>query len=181
DGTPEWSEAVLCRDPQERLFYKGQWQEGLSPRGGTTPREDEQEARFEALVRRLGTRRDERGRRAFAIPRRLSSQDPAFTELDKLSLRDFLAREGYDSKRLLWQIEYGCRDDFGSSLHETSAWAGLHYYAARMREDGEPAEFLTWPEGNGRLVAVLERAAASRLETGALVFDVAPGGTRENA
>ncbi|MBK9965962.1 MAG: hypothetical protein IPP07_14070 [Holophagales bacterium] len=79
--------------------------------------------------------------------------------------------------RLRWFVEYGCRDDFGSSLGETSAWAGIHYFAARLRGDSvteEAAPFLTWPEGNTRLVACLARAAEGRIATGALVFDVVP-------
>ena len=41
------------------------------------------------------------------------------------------------------------RDDFGSSLDDTSAWAGIHYFASRLRgssADGPfeaPAAFLT--------------------------------------
>ena len=36
----------------------------------------------------------------------------------------------------------------------------------------EPASFLTWPEGNGRLVRHLVKAAGGRIVTGAVVFDV---------
>jgi hypothetical protein len=72
-------------------------------------------------------------------------------------------------------VEYACRDDFGSTLARTSAWAGIHYFAARMEDPyGEPAEFLTWPEGNGRLVQHLAAAAGGRLRLGALVTEVAP-------
>src|SRR5204862_7013374 len=59
---------------------------------------------------------------------------------------------------------------------QTSAWAGVHYFAARMDESGQPADFLTWPEGNGRLVGHLARRAGSRLTTGAVVTDVRPHG-----
>ena len=89
----------------------------------------------------------------------------------------WLAERGFTSKRLRWLVKYGCRDDFGGSLGQTSAWAGLHYHAARLPgedRDEEAAEFLTWPEGNGRLVDHLAKSATRRIVTGALVFDLIP-------
>jgi hypothetical protein len=91
-------------------------------------------------------------------------------ELDRLSMRDYLDLRGWSSERLRWLIEYGCRDDFGAALHQTSAWAGLHYHAARLEQPGDsPAEYLTWPEGNGRLVKHLSGIAGPRLRSGKLV------------
>jgi hypothetical protein len=81
---------------------------------------------------------------------------------------------GWHSRPLRWLVEYGCRDDFGATLAQTSAWAGVHYFAARLGEDGQPADFLTWPEGNGRLVAEMARRLGPRLRTAALVTDVIP-------
>jgi len=176
-GEPVFSEEALCREPEERLFLKGLWYEGLYPRAGASARDHDELRRFEAAMRAFAARRDAAGRRAFAIPRRLSAPDDEATGLDRLSMADWMAREGFTSARLRWFVEYGCRDDFGSSLSETSAWAGIHYFAARLRGDGateEAAPFLTWPEGNGRLVARLARAAEGRIATGALVFDVVP-------
>src|SRR5437762_786758 len=37
DGTPEIAEHVLCRDPQERVFYRGRWYEGLYLHVGAEP------------------------------------------------------------------------------------------------------------------------------------------------
>ena len=71
-------------------------------------------------------------------------------------MKEWLDANGFTSKRLRWLVEYGCRDDFGTNLGRISAWAGIHYNAARLPgedDDEEPSDFLTWPEGNGRLVA----------------------------
>ena len=125
----------------------------------------------------LAARRDSKGRRAFAIPTRLSSQDPEFTGLDRITMAEWMRARGYTSPRLLWLVEYGCRDDFGTNLDATSAWAGVHYNAARLPgedDDEDPSDFLTWPEGNGRLVALLAKSAAGRLAASSLVFDVVP-------
>jgi protoporphyrinogen oxidase len=54
----------------------------------------------------------------------------------------------------------------------------LFYFASRFHEAGESsAAFLTWPEGNGRLVSHLARSAGARLVTGQLVSDVVPDET----
>ena len=179
-GEPEWAEEMLCAEPEERLFFRGVWSEGLYPRAGATREDREELARFEREMYRLASLRDARGRRAFALPRRRSSDDAEWTALDRISMREWLVRSGYRGARLFWFAEYATRDDFGSSLDDTSAWAGLHYFASRLRgtpADGpfeEPAPYLTWPEGNGRLVRHLLEAAGPRVVTSAVVFDVLP-------
>jgi phytoene dehydrogenase-like protein len=174
-GEPVYAEQVLCREPQERIFYRGEWYEGLYPRVAASPSELAQLERFEVEMRRFALRRDRRGRRAFALPRALSSDDPELVALDAQSMADWMKAQGFDSPRLRWFVEYGCRDDFGATLRQTSAWAGIHYFASRLEAGrDEPAEFLTWPEGNGRLVAQLAKTAGTRLRLNALVADVDP-------
>ncbi len=177
DGRPVWDEGMLVREPEERLYFHGQWLEGLYPKLGATREDVAQLSAFEREMRVFSAARDGKGRRAFALPRRHSSDDPAFTALDRISMADWMEAKRFTSARLRWFVEYGCRDDFGSSLAETSAWAGIHYFAARLEGaslEEDPAPFLTWPEGNGRLVAVLAKGAAGRIVSSALVFDVVP-------
>lgn len=177
DGHPLFAEEMLCREPEERLFFGFEWHLGLFPRVGASPRDLEQLARFESAMAAFASLRDAAGRRAFAVPTRRSSDDANLLALDGISMGDWMRSKGFDSPRLLWFADYGCRDDYAGSLDQTSAWAGIHYYAARMAgeaADEEPAPFLTWPEGNGRLVAHLARSAAGRLVPSALVFDVVP-------
>ncbi len=176
-GRPLFAEEMLCREPEERLFLGFSWHAGLFPRAGAVPDDFAQLHRFETEMASFSAMRDGKGRRAFAVPTRRSSPDSDVAALDRMTLRDWMRSKGFDSPRLLWFAEYGCRDDFASSLDETSAWAGIHYYACRMageKPDEEPAPFLTWPEGNGRLVAHLSKSARGRLVPRALVFDVVP-------
>jgi len=173
---PVYAEQVLCRDPQERVFFRGEWYEGLYPRLAASTEDLAQLASFEKEMRRWAAWRDDEGRRAFAVPRSSGSAAPEVRELDALSMAAYMERRGWSSPRLRWFVEYGCRDDFGAALGQTSAWAGVHYFAARLEEaNGEAAEFLTWPEGNGRLVAHLAGLVGSRLRTRALVGAVDPG------
>jgi protoporphyrinogen oxidase len=174
-GHPIIAEEQLCRAPQERLFFAGRWHEGLYPRYGESPADRQDLRDFEAEVARWVALRDDRGRRAFTIPSSSGGEAPEIDALDRISMADFLARKGLRSPRLRWWIEYACRDDYGTTLETTSAWAGLFYFAARIeRPGGKPADFITWPEGNGRLVRHLSTALGERLRTSTLVTDVRP-------
>ena len=176
-GKPRWAEEVLCREPQERLFFGGQWHEGLYPRAGASPEDLRQLTAFEAEMRRWSAWRDGKGRRAFTVPRAYGSGEPEVRALDQQSMAQYMDARGFSSSRLRWFVEYGCRDDFGATLAQTSAWAGIHYFAARLEDErSEAAEFLTWPEGNGRLVAHLARSAGDRVRLGALVREVRNAG-----
>jgi phytoene dehydrogenase-like protein len=173
-GHPVFAENVLCREPQERLFFRGEWYEGLFPRAGASAADLRELEAFDADMRRWAAWRDGAGRRAFDLPRSRGSDAPEVRALDDRSMAAYLDEHGWRSERLRWLVEYGCRDDFGARLDQTSAWAGIHYFAARVDASGAPAEFLTWPEGNGRLVRHLASVAGARLRTGMLVTDVDP-------
>ena len=173
DGQLVFDEAQLCRAPQERLFVADRWYEGLYPRAGATARDVDELGRFHAETRRFSERRDGRGRRAFAVPMEYGSDDADLVALDRMSMADWLQSRGFRGERIRWYVEYGCRDDYGTTLEGTSAWAGLHYHASRA-DRGGPDEVLTWPEGNAHIVAHLARGAGRRLETGVLVTEVRP-------
>jgi protoporphyrinogen oxidase len=175
DGSLVAEETSLVRAPQERLFLEGRWHEGLLP-SAVLAREDRAELdRFRHLIDEWVRFRDDSGRRAFAIPMRRSSDAVHLTSLDRMSASEWLDRQNLRSPRLRWYVDYACRDDYGCSAGQTSAWAMLFYFCARMREPGvESATFLTWPEGNGRLVRHLSGVVGERLKTSALVTDVVP-------
>ena len=170
-GELDYDEAQLVRAPQERVFVLDRWYEGEFPYAGATRDELAQLARFEAEIERLAAFRDEAGRRAFAVPSAHGSDEPSIAELDRQTFAEWCAQRGFDSPRLRFWLEYGTRDDMGSTLAQTSAYAGLHYHAARATERG-PSPFLTWPEGNARLIAHLARSAGARLRTRVAVTQV---------
>ncbi|MBL9085618.1 MAG: FAD-dependent oxidoreductase, partial [Planctomycetia bacterium] len=172
-------EGALCRAPHERVFAEGAWHEGLFPRDLATADDVAQWARFEAEVASLAARRDAAGRRAFAIPTSASARDDDLLALDRMSMAAWMASRGYTARLVRWEVDYACRDDYGATPDLVSAWAGLHYFAARVAAPGdEAAPFLTWPEGNGRLVAHLARALGGRARTGAVVTSLEPGADR---
>ncbi|MDP9192022.1 MAG: FAD-dependent oxidoreductase [Acidobacteriota bacterium] len=165
NGAP--AEQFLCRDPEERVFYRGRWYEGLYLYAGANQEDLRQLHAFEAEIARWSAWRDAKGRRAFEIPMSLGSDDAEVTALDRLSMAEWMDARGLTSPRLRWFVEYACRDDYGLLLGHTSAWAAIFYFASR---DTRPV--ITWPEGNGRIVTHLARSVASR--SGWLVADIAP-------
>ena len=180
-GEPTFREEVLCREPQERVFANGAWHDGLYFHDGESDTEKVQFARFKQTIERFAALRDGQGRRAFAVPTARGSDDADLTALDKLSIKDWLTREHFTSPRLAWLVDYACRDDFGAHAANTSAWAGIHYYASRLLGPGrDPQAVLTWPAGNGWLVSKLQEKVRAKLRLGLAVADVAPVGDGVN-
>ena len=170
DGVPLIAEQFLCRDPEERIFHRGRWYEGLYLYAGASAEDLRQLKAFEGEIARWSAWRDGKGRRAFAIPVSHGSDDAEVTALDRISMRQWMDERRFTSPRLRWFVEYATRDDYGLLLEDTSAWAGVFYFASR---DDRPT--VTWPEGNGRIVKHLARSAQAR--TGWLVTNIAPTDT----
>lgn len=173
DGSPVIREEFLCREPEERVFFQKEWIEGLYPVTGASPEDLAELAAFRREIDRWAAWRDAAGHRAFAIPTRLCSDDPEVTRLDQLSMAEWLRQQGWTSARLHWVVDYSCRDDYGLPAERTSAWAGLLYFAARLKMPGDEHQpFITWPEGNGHLIAHLAALAGPRLQTGFAVTQI---------
>jgi Flavin containing amine oxidoreductase len=153
DGEPIVAEQFLCRDPEERIFYKGRWYEGLFLHAGESGEDQQQLEKFNAGMNRWVAWRDAKGRRAFTLPVSACSDDAEVTALDRISMDEWMTQRGFTSPRLRWWVNYACRDDYGMTLDQTSAWAGLFYFCARvLKPNVESQSLITWPEGNGRLV-----------------------------
>jgi protoporphyrinogen oxidase len=172
-GEPIFKEEVLCREPQERVFAGGQWHEGLYLHEGESAEEKAQFARFKERIEAFAIAKDERGRRHFAVPTSTGSDVEAVTSLDKITMAEWLTREKLDSERLEWLVDYACRDDFGARSTQTSAYAGIHYYASRLLGAGkDPQAVLTWPSGNGWLVQKLNEKVRAKVKVGFAVADI---------
>ncbi|HWO24014.1 MAG TPA: FAD-dependent oxidoreductase [Kofleriaceae bacterium] len=176
DGTPIAAEELRCRELEERVFYRGRWYEGLYLEAGASAEDLRQHAAFKREIARWATFRDEAGRRAFALPVSQASELPELRALDGLSFGAWLDARGLTSERLRWLCDYSCRDDYALTAADTSAWAGLFYFASRRSGFGSTYQsVLTWPDGNGALVRHL--AAGARIETGVAVTRVGEDGT----
>ncbi len=174
-GQPLVAEQHLCRDPQERVFYRGHWHEGLYLHAGATPADLAEYGRFQNEIDRWVARRDGAGRQAFAIPVAHASDDPEIWALDKMSMADWLDQRKLTSPRLRWLVDYACRDDYGLKAEQASAWAGVFYFASRVERRGADARpLITWPAGNGRLIEHLAGGLTDRLRLGLAAVDIIP-------
>lgn len=180
-GQVQMAEEHLCRDPSERLFYRGRWYEGLYPLAGASPEEVAEKARFEAEIDAWARFRDDKGRRAFSLPMSMGSDAEVLRELDTMSMAQWMERKNFKSQRLKFWVEYACRDDYGSTAADTSAWSGLFYYASRktgvgadsvLDDDGGYQAVVTWPEGNSHLVKHLQSGFNKRILSGHAVASV---------
>ena len=155
----KWDERALCFAPQERLFMHGRWQEGIEPEAGTQ-RDAEQHRRFAEKLN------DFRATGEFTIP---MDRGAKASPLDQMSMADWLASERFDSPTLRWYVDYACRDDYGALAKDTSAWAGIHYFASREPEEKGP---LTWPEGNGWIAQRLGEKLKRYIRAGSPVYRI---------
>ena len=177
-GLPVYNEFYLCSDPMERLFIQGRWQEGLMPNLGISEKDRQQYAEFFGTMERFKQAKGSDNRRAFAIPLELSSADEGFRRFDRISMRRFMSDNGWDSGPLLWYVDYCCRDDYGCTMDNVSAWAGIHYFASRNGKaaNAEPHAVVTWPEGNGWIVKKMAESLRNKIRCNSCVLNIERSG-----
>jgi hypothetical protein len=173
-GVPIYDEYFLCADPHERLYMRGRWQDGLVPITGIAAGVEAEYKRFFGLMEGFKKLKGRDGKKAFAIPLDKSSQDAELLALDNLTMRAWLQQQGFVAEELLWYVNYCCRDDFGTTMDETSAWAGIHYFASRSGQaaNAGASDVITWPQGNGWLADKLAEPSKNNIHTAALVYRV---------
>jgi protoporphyrinogen oxidase len=174
NGVPSFNELYLCFDPKERLFIHNYWQDGLVPHEGVPSGDKDQIDRFLGLMHEFKQAHGNDGKEAFAIPVENSSQDPEYQNLDTISVLDFLIDHKFTSPYLHWYVNYCCLDDYGSTLAETSAWAGIHYFASRkgVASNASADTVLTWPEGNFWLANELRKKSEEKIKVQSVVHAI---------
>lgn len=162
----EWDERSLCFAPQERLFIHGRWQEGIEPEADASAKDRDDYRRFQARMTEF------RASGQFTIPMERGARP---SPLDSISFADWLRDNGFTSPYLDWYANYACRDDYGALARDTSAWAGIHYFASRAPEERGP---LTWPEGNGWIARRLIERVRPFLRVSSPVYAILRDKTR---
>ena len=158
-----WDERHLCFAPQERLYLQGRWQDEIEPQFDSG-----QTKRFAERMRQFGATGE------FTIPSRAGAK--ASSPLDRITMQTWMREQGFTSPYLNWFVDYSCRDDYGAAARDTSAWAGIHYFAARDPDEKGP---FTWPEGNSWLVKRLLERVGARVRTNSAVTHILSGGTKQ--
>ena len=182
-GRWQYDERHLCHSPQERLYFEGEWQEGLLPVQGVGEATLAQYRRFAQAVE-AQTRAARFAMPALKLWTAQRPLAPSHLALDAVTFAAWLTKEGLDDAHLRWYLDYCCRDDYGAGADRVSAWAGIHYFASRhgFHAPGEAVDearesVLTWPEGNGwitqRLAGPLR--AGGQLRTATSVLRITEG------
>lgn len=181
-GLPYYNEYYLCFAPDERLLINGEWQDGLVPDFGVPAIEKQQIKRFFALVNKLRDQKGSDGKYLFTLPLIDSSADEEYRKLDKISFKQYLSDNQFTSPYLLWYLDYCCKDDYGSMAADVSAWAGLHYFAARRGKasNAEQNAVITWPEGNGWLMKQLRAEVQDHIRLRQMAYDISLQGDKVN-
>ena len=168
-----YDERHLCHSPQERLFFNGEWQEGLLPLQGVGPDTVLQYRKFAALVAQA------RAQTHWSIPAYKQALVPAKQALAAITFEAYLTQHGLTDPQLRWYLNYCCCDDYGAGLATVSAWAGVHYFASRHGfaapglDTPEREALLTWPQGNAWLTQRLAAPLKDRLHTGQVLLRIA--------
>jgi hypothetical protein len=175
NGEVVMKEQFLCREPEERVFYKGRWYEGLYLNAGASDEDKRQFTAFQKQIDQWVNWRDANGKRAFVVPVASCSHDLQVISLDKISFAGWLQQNGFTSERLVWYCDYACRDDYGLKLDQTSAWAGLFYFCSRVRKSGDESQpLITFPEGNGHFVNFLAQKVDDKILRSHMVVSIVP-------
>jgi Flavin containing amine oxidoreductase len=90
----------------------------------------------------------------------------------------YLNQEEISDPHLRWYLDYCCRDDYGAGIETVSAWAGIHYFAARhgFSAPGEASSeregVLTWAQGNAFLTQALTMPLGERSRLGQVILRI---------
>ena len=172
-GRWQYDERHLCHSPQERLYFNGEWQDGLLPLQGVGADTLAQYELFARLVEQA------RKTARWTIPVQKTALAPVQHALAATTFIAYLDQHGLNDHHLRWYLDYCCRDDYGAGIATVSAWAGIHYFASRHgfhapgTEGAEREGLLTWPEGNAWLTRRMAAPLGERLHTGRVVVRIA--------
>ncbi|HSC87757.1 MAG TPA: FAD-dependent oxidoreductase [Polyangiaceae bacterium] len=164
DGQLDAHEEYLVRDPEERIFFEGRFYEGMLPLHALDPESRRELPAFRRKMLEYCRLRNGDGRKVFHIPLAAAEIGPEIERFDTMSMAAFLEAEGFRSRGVRFLADYACRDDYGTTSAQTSAFAGIYYFASRDENEEEDGRgYLTVPQGNGLFIrhflAELERFA----------------------
>lgn len=174
DGVPVFDENQLSFPPQERLFYRGSWQEDLVPKCEVGSKAYQEFEHFFESMNIFKQKKDEKGAYWFDLPIRKASKVPEVLKLDNITMYSWLTEKGFSSEELFWYVDYCCKDDYGMGIDSISAWAGIHYFTARKQnyKSQYKNNVLTWPEGNAHLAKLLSQYSLTKTRKNSIVYSV---------
>ena len=167
-----WDERHLCHSPQERLYYQNEWHYGLLPPAPPNSYLQQQYLLFAQLIQSAMQEH-------WAIPSYQASWGQLQNSLIGLTMRQYLQQNGITAAELVWYLNYCCLDEYGAGIDHVSAWAGVHYFAARhgftapgQENASHQDAVLTWPQGNAYLSEAMSSTLKDRFKGKELILKV---------
>ena len=109
---------------------------------------------------------------AMKMPVRL--MDPQYHALDQVTFYDFLKDQIELTEDFARGLDYHMRDDYGGTIGQVSALAGIHYFACRPYYK-EVVDLFSPPEGNGYFIQKMaEKLPKEQLWTQHLIKSIRP-------
>ena len=173
NGEPIFDEYQVTYAPEERLFYKNEWQENLIPQYATPEKVKSEFQRFFQLMDDFRKKKDTAGKFWFDIPIKNASTMDEVKNLEKITFKSWLLEHQFHSDELFWYLDYCCKDDFGLGTDFVSAWAGIFYFSARKNDWSKKynGHVFTWAEGNARLAKHLAKFSEGKIIKNHLTYD----------
>jgi len=164
NGWPVIADQHKLKQPYFGLFAENKWMPYSFPFQVADKKDIENFQTFYRDMYSWADWRDEDGNPAFCFPVSMTSPADDVRELDNITMADYLRKKRLKSTVLAWYVDNRLLNEYGTDATQTSAWAGIHYWAASKGgfEDIDPAgasrkSVLTWPEGNQFLINGLGR------------------------
>ena len=106
NGFPEFDEEQLTFAPQERLFYKNSWQEGLVPKYGLGSVANKEFWSFFVMMEDYRQVKGADGKDSFDIPVSSTTNDPKHMLLDLMTMKEWLVQTGFTTSELFEYVNY---------------------------------------------------------------------------
>ena len=185
-GVPVPDPRYVVPEIEAKLRAGGEWSAGLFPYALASPSDVSEYERLRQALYRWTVWRDSEGRPAFGRPLEALSADEEPRRLDEITMLEYLDELGVRSNLALWLVNNRMMDEYGLTIDQVSAWAGVQFWAqsnSAFTDFEGPGSFapetLSWREGNSFLVKGMARRLRpeqTALETMAVRLERAPVG-----
>ncbi len=148
-GLPIVKDEYLLKDPKHNLFVNKRWELTDFPTPIANDADNEEHERFQAAVNELSNFKDSEGKTALGLPVDTITTDLTIRNLDKISMKEYLIQNNYKSELLNWYINIWLVDEYGTTIENCSAWAGLHFFREipALSELHRSDRTVTFPQG----------------------------------
>jgi len=139
----------LLRPHKHNTFAGGKWMPVDFPEQITTDADNLEFDRFHDLMEKWSYWRDKNGRKAVGLPFAELSIEPEVLALERITMKQYLENEGFESRMMHWYVNEWMIDEYGTPYDKIPAWCGLQFFRNIEFPDNHPEELRTISFANG--------------------------------